>query len=517
MAKNETQFMETRRVEDLRCECSAEISLPDYNTDVRKILYFTATPHHISSFASGDGLECSGEVTFEVIYLDFEAAVSSASFSGDYNFKVRCDTDGYKDALVDTRLDNLSLRLMSPRKIAAKATLDSDVIILSEKSFDCEGDALDAALDPQLERTFAMARKTSITPPAEREYAESLCRFDGKTVDDVQLLHLSTKPRIERVNMENGNCQISGSIFVEGLIKTDDCPIYKLEKKLNLEDSIPLDNVGDGAELYPHLNVVSAAASVRGDESGVELVLNLITEARIVCEENQRLELLTDNYLCSCDCENDYADIPFEEYLGRVVTDVEINEKIPFGTLGTGKLRDVVFTTATPRIKSQELDNNRMEIAGEILVSAIANETNDEEAVEIIPLKFSREFAENVNLNCQISPNSGVFTDIDLQDVSINVDADGISFHGKMHIICTLTEGRNITALKSSNIVPDSDFSSNPVRIEVYYPVAGESLYSIAKSHHTTVEKIAANNPDAAETFASGGKIADKKLPLIIA
>ncbi len=516
MAKNETQFTESRRIGDLRCECAAETSLPDYNTDVRKILYFTATPHHISTFASGEALECSGEVVFDVIYLDFEGAVSSASFSGDYNFKLRCDTENYKDSMVETHLDNVSLRLMSPRKIAAKATLDSDVTILSERSFASEGDALDEALEPQLNRTFVAARKTAVTQPKEREYGDNLCRFDGKTVDDVQLLHLYSKPKIERVNMENGVCELGGSIFVEALIKTDDCPIYKLEKKLELAEQIPLENVGDGAELYPYVNVVSAAASVRGDESGVELVLNLITESRLVSEENQRLELLTDNYLCSCDCENTYAEVPFTEYVGRVVADEEINEKISFEALGVGKLRDVVFATATPRIKSQELDGDKLKIEGEILVSAIANEMNDEEDVEIMPLKFSREFTKNVNLNCQMSPNSEIFADIDLQDLAVNIDTDGVLLHGKMRVICTLTEERSITALKSSNIIPDSDFSSNPARIEVYYPTAGESLYSIAKSHHTTAERIAADNPDAAEVFAAVGENPVKIKRLII-
>jgi hypothetical protein len=516
MAKKETQFMETRRLEGQRCECSAEISLPDYNTDVRKILYFSATPHHISSFASADALECSGEVVFDVIYLDFEGAVSSASFSGDYNFKVKCDTENYKDSLVETRLDNVSLRLMSPRKIAAKATLDSDVIILSEKSFICEGDALDEARAPQLERTFAMARRTSITKPKEREYADSLCRFDGKTVDDVQLLHIHSSPKIERVSMEGENCEISGYIYVEALIKTDDCPICKFEKKLELSEQIPLENVSEGAELYPYVKVVSEAASIRGDESGVELVLNIISESQVVSEENQRIELLTDNYLTSCDCENVYSEASFDEYLGRVAAEEEINEKIPFESLGVGKLRDVGFTTAKARIKSRDIDGDKMKIEGEILVSSIANEINNEEDVEIIPLKFSHEFTKNVNLNCQIAPNIEIFTDIDLQDFSINIDADAVFLHGKMHISCTMAEKRKLAALKSSNLLPDSDFTTNPARIEVYYPTAGESLYSIAKSHHTTLEKIAEDNPDVAEVFGAADEKSAKIKRLII-
>ena len=115
-----------------------------------------------------------------------------------------------------------------------------------------------------------------------------------------------------------------------------------------------------------------------------------------------------------------------------------------------------------------------------------------------------------------MSLNSEIFTDIDLQDLAVNVDTDSVLLHGKMHVICTLTEERSITAFKSSNIIPDSDFSSNPARIEVYYPTAGESLYSIAKSHHTTAERIAADNPDAAEVFAATGENSVKIKRLII-
>ena len=285
---------------------------------------------------------------------------------------------------------------------------------------------------------------------------------------------------------------------------------------MELSEQIPLENVSEGAELYPYVKVVSEAASIRGDESGVELVLNIISESQVVSEENQRLELLTDNYLTSCDCENVYSEASFDEYLGRVVTDEEINEKIPFESLGVGKLRDVVFTTAKARIKGCDIDGDKMKIEGEILVSSIANEINNEEDVEIMPLKFSREFTKNVNLNCQITPNIEIFTDIDLQDVSINIDTDAVFLHGKMHISCTMAERRKIAALRSSSVVPDSDFTTNPARIEVYYPTAGESLYSIAKSHHTTLEKIVEDNPDVAEVFGAADEKSAKIKRLII-
>jgi hypothetical protein len=46
--------------------------------------------------------------------------------------------------------------------------------------------------------------------------------------------------------------------------------------------------------------------------------------------------------------------------------------------------------------------------------------------------------------------------------------------------------------------------------------VAGESLYSIAKSHHTTLEKIAEDNPDVAEVFGAADEKSAKIKRLII-
>ncbi len=128
--KKETNFTKTKRISDLRNECSVEVTLPDYNPDVRKILHVSAEPHPISVFAASDGLECSGSVNFNMVYMDFDGQVNSAPFSGDYDFKVKCDTAGYKNSLLETRVQNLSLRLMSPRKIVARVSLTRHVVIL---------------------------------------------------------------------------------------------------------------------------------------------------------------------------------------------------------------------------------------------------------------------------------------------------------------------------------------------------------------------------------------------------
>ncbi len=516
MAKKETRLMKTKRLDGIRAECSAETSLPDYNTDVRKILHVTATPHPISSFASADGIECSGEVTFDVVYLDFEGAVCSASLSGDYSFNVKCDTEFYKDSLVETALGGLSLRLMSPRKIAVRATLESDVTVISEETVATEGDALEPNLNPEIDTVNISVRTTAITPAVEREYGASLARFEGKTTDEASLIHLSVKPVIERMEVTDGETELFGHIDAVALVKTDEYPLYKIEKSLELSEKIPLGDIDADADLRAVPEVVSATVSVDGDEGGVEMMLSVITETRLIGEKNTSAELYSDMYLCDYPCECTREAFGYDEYLGRWTATREISESTPISELGVGKLREITYADAEVKVSGSELSVNGVKVEGEILISAIATEMKDEGDVEFVPLKFSVKFSENVNCDCQIDDKTMLNSDASLSDVSVTVDSSSVYFKGKISVDAALSRNCETEILKEAKATFSEPYSKNSSRVAVYYPIDGDTLYSVAKAYHTTREKLLQDNPGVSETLASGDGISSTARRLII-
>lgn len=515
MINKETCFMKTKRFCDIRTECSAETSLPDYNTDVRKILHVSAKPHPISSFASGEGIECSGEVTFDVVYLDFEGVVCSASFSGDYSFKVKCDTQSYKDSLVETSLGNLSLRLMSPRKIAARATLDSSVTVITEETFTTDGDALDPDLNPQLEPLTISSGLTTVTPPSEREYGCSLARFDGKTTDEVHLIHLSVKPIVERLELTDGEIEVIGRIETTSLIRTDECPLYKLEKSFEMSGRIPADAAYSDGEYRAVVEVVSASVATGGDEGGVEMTLSVITETRVVCEKNVNADLIADMYLCDRPCDCTRQSFGYDEYLGRHSSEKEINNKISLASIGAGKLREVIFADVTAAVDAVEVLESEAVIKGEIKVSAIATEMKDDGGVEFVPIKFSSEFKENVNCDCHIDDKTAIFPSIFLSDESVMVDSENVYLKANATLEISLSKHREAEALSCARVSSSEAYTKNPARISVYYPEEGDTLYAVAKAYHTTKEKLLSDNSALAEVVAKDGKISSVKRLII--
>ena len=504
MTKKETNFMKTKRIGDIRTECSAEISLPDYNTDVRKILHYSAKPHPISSFASAEGIECSGEVSFEVVYLDFEGVVCSATFEGDYSFKVKCDTGSYKDSLVETELAGMSLRLMSPRKIAARAMLNSCVTVISEATVCIDGDAFNSELNPQVDSVLISAEHTALTPPAEREYGLSLARFDGKTTDEVHLIYLSAKPIVERLEVSNGEAEITGRIEISALIRTDECPLYRLEKSIELSQKIQLEEGLSDGDIRPVIEIVSSSIATEGDEGGVEMTLSIITETRLICRRNVEEELVGDIYLCQCSCECSNESFVYEEYLGHFTSQKEINEKIALADIGAGKLREVNFADVSCEVKEVERDGDTVVVKGDIKVSAIASEIKNDGDVELVPLKFTVNFVENVNCDCQIDEKTTINADASIVGSSLTCDSDNAYIKVCLLVDLFVLEQREVDIVTSANAVFTDPYLVNPSRVSVYYPAEGDTLYTIAKAYHTTREKLLADNPLAANTFARG-------------
>ena len=81
--RNEINYLKNTKCQDVTAETGAEYLLPDYNGDVRRILYTSATPRPSGSFVGDGNVEYSGIVVYDVVYLDGDGVLSSVSFTSD--------------------------------------------------------------------------------------------------------------------------------------------------------------------------------------------------------------------------------------------------------------------------------------------------------------------------------------------------------------------------------------------------------------------------------------------------
>ena len=113
----------------LRSESAGDYTLPDYNTDVKRVLETKVEIVDSGCFVNGDDVDISGSVSYEVLYLDSENELASCSFTTDFDTSVKSDGEAMVGCSAMARVDGYSVRLVGPRRFSVKAQVVTEIKI----------------------------------------------------------------------------------------------------------------------------------------------------------------------------------------------------------------------------------------------------------------------------------------------------------------------------------------------------------------------------------------------------
>ncbi len=503
--KTDIEFTKIIKAPDVYTETQTEYVLPDYNGDVRKILFTSADVRPSGKFAGTDEIEFSGIVVYNVVYSDSENNISSTSFTSDYDYSVRYSAEKYKEAFADTRISNFAIRLIGPRKISAKASVAASVRIAERGELAVSGSAFSGKESPEVMERSVKMRSTAASDTVEREYAESVATLDGAIADEVSVIYSEAEAVADEVTAGEGEVTVKGQLRLSAVIKNADEPAYLVEKSLPLEESVPFEGVRGDMSFIPELTVSSLKASVNAEESGSTVVLSAIVDISAIGERNEEISLISDAYMKGCETENLYEDFNYGELAGVVCEKDVQSTAITRSEFESEKLREVIFLSALPKIESIESLDAGVKIVGEIKYNGIASEVCDDGSVSYVPIKFSAPFDKNVNINCQKSENMRFEARAKACSASASVDANKLYASSVLQLCVTATSEKCERRLASSEAREDMPYDIQPARVVVYYPDADDTLFSVAKKFHTTPIKVALDNSIEAAVSAGGG------------
>ena len=493
-------------------ETGADYSLPDYNGDVRKILFTEAKVRPSGSFENGENIDFSGIIVYNLVYSDSENRINSVSFTSDYDQTVKC-AEGSEPISVDTSVAGFSVRLLGPRKLSAKATLNSKILLARKESQSVDGSAFDGAVAPEAETLFVNVMSASCSERSEREYAEELARFDGVGADSVEVIYSNAECVIDSAGAEEGGVSIRGSIKINALIKCDSEEVKMLEKTLKVDEVIDFASAQSAERINARADVSSVRCSLNADESGTSLVVNVIAEYSAESYGNDGATLTTDVYRCDGETENEYVDYKYLELLTLVSEKDEHSSKAARESIEMENIKEVICLGAQPKISSVERTDDGVLITGEIQYSGIAVGVDEKENVCYLPFKNSLTFDKNVNINCQNAQKMLFYPVISCFAPCAVIDENEIYVKCLLQTKLFACEEKCEKILLSSELVSGSGEAIGDSKIVVYYPEKGETLFEIAKKFHTTVEKISTDN-SISRSVSSDGEIslAEKKL-----
>ena len=492
--KGNIELKERRRIAEVHTESGSEYSLPDYERDVRKILYTSASVQPAGRFVGNDEVAFSGIIVYNLVYIDPEGQLSSLSFTSDYDYSVKCSPDTTPEAYATTRVSGFAVRLIGPRRVSARASVVGSVSLVSVRELDITGNGFDMKTPPVIKEAEIKVRSSRFGEGEEREYAESLATLEGAILDEVEVVSSDAACTIESTSVKDGSAEIRAELVMSALIKNGEEPAYPVIKRIPLTHVVEIAGISETDAVIPHLSVGSVSTSVNPTENGCEVVMSVITDGGAVCEYNEKATVTTDAYLTDYPSEAEYETLSYTELYSVTREEWKEESSVKKSELEAERPREILFVKATPKAESVKCTPKGVEIVGEIKYEGVMSETADDGKISYAPIKYSAPFKKNVNINCQNCENIELEALVQPKSASAVIDGENIIFSSEIEAYITALLPKCLKRLSSLGAKADEPYRTTASVVNVYYPTVGDSLFSVAKRFHTTPERIAEDN-----------------------
>ena len=499
--QTDKEYLYEREITALRCDSVGEYPLPDYNGDVKRILFVNTRVVPSGSFASDDSLGLSGSVQYEVVYVDAENTVTHAEFNTDYEAAIRINPDTYVDSDVSTSVASYNIRLVGPRKIAVKCALESDVHIREKKSYSVEGDTF-MEYDPEVRRVCAQIMTPYFATSDSFDVNEEVLSIEGAIADEIEILTSTLRCELEKTDVSSDTAELRGRVKISLLYRDSDGSVKEAKKETLCSATVECEGIGECDYTDARMNLDAVKTTINATDDGVSLNVSATLSAHVFGRKNNELPLVEDVYAKERGCDNDYMEFGYTEHVSTQTFETDFSASQALDQLGIDGSCEVVFCDSTASVSLVECDGERVKVVGDVRVFGAAMLTDDEKSVNYVPIKFSLPFEKYVNNNCQNNGLTRYNCSIKTTDTALDIG------DGKCSVSCRILGALDVCADKkqrcvSASYLNDQVFERDESVIVAYYPDDSETLFGIAKKFHTSVSEIASLNRLAEPVFSS--------------
>lgn len=485
------EFTRQRIISADGVQSAGDYTLSDYQGDVRKILFSSATLQDGGRYHNDDSLDCIGTVTYKIVYMDAEGKITPVSFASEYELSLKCPSESYVDSDVRAKISNFSLRLMGPRRFSAKCAIEAEVFVTERAEHKVEGQFDGVAIEA---RTASVNVATaSYATTDERELAEELVHLDGAIVDEIEVVVYSVEPVGLSAARTDGGVSVKAQLCARALVGVGREMPHMYECMLDFSATVPDDDMAEDAALIPSVNVLSESVTAVPGEDGVSVVVNVIAAAGVSAQHGTPVVLLKDCFSTERGIEAEDGEFIYTEHIGTRAVCEKFSASFTREAVGAECVRNVLYETARLKIEGTVPVDGGANVSGVVQVSAIACEVAEDGMPAYTPLRFEAPFSVNVNLNGQIPQNSRQIVRMWVEHPHIDVDEEGVKFSGTISGYVSAYLDRREPCIGAISLSDDS-FTHDASVVSVYYPAPGESLFDVAKKFRKAPMSIAVIN-----------------------
>ena len=477
-------------------ECQGEYVLPDYLNDVKKILAQRASIDRLETVEGEQELGVQSTVRIAIAYLDREDKPSFLEFDTDLDHAFRWDASAVEGTRLDYAVDRLNIRLMGPRKISAKAYV---TLSLLECKIEAQGLDAQGGEEPEVKTERAVMTSMDCYCTRGEAVSEELAFLDGAIEDEVRVLWYWTEESTVRMLADG---RFGSDITVYALVVNGEEFPSVYTKSIPFEGVMPEIDQSKARYMQTKLYIEDFAVKPTPTDSGVGIALELTPKLCVTIYSDKEENVITDGYYKSTESIPEYTEVIYTSLCGVQDGELAIQPRLEDITEEGEQIRDVPVAVAEVKNAGAELVDGELHIKGNLKVSGMACQINCQGDVVLSPIKCEVPFDQKVNNSCQFDTKCRLEAEIGVSECKILMQGTIPCLDVNMnYTVLGFCENATqmLTALKST----DSCFEKEDSVVTVYYLNENDSLFSVAKTFHTSCVALARDNSLSAEVFAS--------------
>ena len=505
-----------------------DYNVPDYRPDIVKVLKEKGELHFDEAKAAAGAAWLKGRLVFRVLYRSDQENGKISCLKGEIPFQEKLNMDGVQEYDViqaSGEIEDLTIGVIHSRKISVRAVILLKTEEPQEKEDElCVGIEADDGCEKRYRNTnilqlLCMKRdqcrqKSEITLPSSKPNVQEILW------KSLEIRNLDTK-------MGQDGVKLSGEVLISVLYQEEE----ETDRVQWYETVIPLDcgvecDAGTEADIIYKVKArpASMELEVKPDYDGEErvLVLELVMNLDIRVWKEQEISMLEDVYSLKKEIIPVCTGVTLHHISVKNDSQCRLTEQMELAE-SQEKILQICSCEGTVHLESTELTEQGVRAEG-ILVTELLYITTDDQmpigsAREIYPFEqlieipqqtarternkpevleaLERKNKLQTELDCRISQLSAVMLDQDHVEIKAVIGLDLLAFEQE--------QIDNITDMREEAL--DMEQLQKRPGLVGYIAKDGDSLWSIAKENHTTVEDILRDNHRTDEDLRRGEKI----------
>ena len=463
------------------CEVSADITLPDYQPELRRLLGVSERILPPAKYVSGSGVECNGTVDYRILYVGADGGLYGTTFSSEYEIDIPIEngsdfelTEG-ACTTVCTVCEGSTVRVTSPRKINVKSRLRSH--IRSYANMRTEENAYGEVDISSVEKLYGQVDNACMSVNAS-DVIEVDTEIGGFP-DDLRVISADASVFVNDARVLDGELRAGGDVNLKLLVCREGREAETVTKKLHFDGEL------DGSDIFSDSlcrvvgNVTDMTVNV--EEGRILCNISLVLDG--ICAKNRPWRYTADIYSTERECDAEMSELAVPAVIACTNGNFSQSERLPLSDTTVSEGSAVIDAWGNASLGTCEYLDGKYVFTGKSRYTLLCENEGEYSTSDVeLPLRYELE-GEGAD-----SFTFDAFADV--ISCRARIDGDTLAIDAEIGVGADIFGTNNITAVESVRF--GEPYGHGKSRMVVYYPAEGESPWDVAKKYHVPADTLTA-------------------------